>query len=139
MDINANIRLKSKMSGDDDIIELATEGSFHYKNGSWYIFYEEKEEMGMTDCSVMVKVSEGEATVTRKGDFSSKMVYKKGKTTEFIYHMPYGTMPILLDTKDVKFSFDDDGGELELRYVLSVNDGESENVLNLTITKNKDF
>ena len=37
-------------SDESEKIELVTDGSFYFKNGSYYILYDEKEEMGMANC-----------------------------------------------------------------------------------------
>ena len=134
MNNNAVIRVTSKRDADEDI-ELVTEGGFYFKNDAWYIIYEENEEMGMADCSVMIKVKSDEVVVTRKGSFSSKMIYKTGVTNEFLYHMPYGNMSIILTTHEIDFSFDDNGGELNLVYFLSVHEGDVENILNIKVNR----
>lgn len=101
-------------------MELVTVGGFYEKNGARYIMYDEKEEMGMADCSVMIKEADGEVTVSRKGAFMSKMRYCPGKATEFIYHMPYGNIPVILYTKKIKSCFDSNGGRLTLFYTLEM-------------------
>lgn len=136
MEYNATIKVKSIINDEkNDAIELVTEGNFYQKNGSFYILYDENEEMGMANCSVMIKVSEDEVSVKRKGDFSSKMIYKVGETNEFIYNMPYGAMSIILHTKDIKKHLNEDGGELSVCYTLTINQEESENKLNIRVKK----
>ena len=130
---NATIRVKSQRKLDDESIELVTGGAFYEKNGSWYILYEEKEEMGMANCNVMIKINDDGVIVTRKGDFSSKMVYKKGEATEFLYHMPYGTLPIILETRDINWSVNKSDAELIMTYFLSVNDENDENILKIKV------
>lgn len=106
----------------DDRMELVTPGSYYEKDGTRYIMYDEKEDMGMADCSVMVKVSDDEVTVSRKGAFSSRMRYCPGKATEFIYHMPYGNLPVILYTKKIRSEFDKNGGKLMLFYTITMQD-----------------
>ena len=103
-------------------MELVTPGSYYEKDGTRYIMYDEKEDMGMADCSVMVKVSDDEVTVSRKGVFSSRMRYCPGKATEFIYHMPYGNLPVILYTKKIRSEFDKNGGKLMLFYTITMQD-----------------
>ena len=136
MEYNSTIRVKSIINKEaDEAIELITEGNFYEKNESFYILYDESEEMGMADCSVMIKVSENEVTVKRKGSFSSKMVYTPGQTNEFIYNMPYGSMPIILHTKEIKKELNEAGGELKVRYVLTIQGEDNENELNIRVRK----
>ena len=136
MNTNALIKIKTS-TADDDTIELMTQGAYYEKNNSYYILYEENEEMGMSNCSVIIKVNGDEVQVTRKGDFSSKMIYKEGDRFEFLYHMPYGAMPIVSTTKKVKINLDENGGDIKLVYHLSVNDENTVNVLRITVEKGK--
>lgn len=130
---NATIRIKSICVSDEDIIEMICTGGYYEKNGNKYIIYDEKEEMGMANCSVMIKIAPEEVTVTRKGDFSSKMLYKPGKVTEFIYYMPYGSTNVTLNTKNVKQEFDEKGGELKLSYCLTIGGEEHNNVMTVKV------
>ena len=117
----------------DEKMELVTVGSYYEKNGARDIMYDEKEEMGMADCSVMIKETEGEVTVSRKGAFMSKMRYCPGKATEFIYHMPYGNMSVVLYTKKINSSFDETGGKLSLFYTLEMHGEKYEHSLSVRV------
>ena len=136
MDYNSTISVKSIINNEtDDAIELVTEGNFYEKNGSYYILYNENEEMGMADCSVIIKVSDDEVSVKRKGAFSSKMIYRVGETNEFIYNMPYGTMTMILHTKEIKKNLEENGGELAVSYVMTIQEEDSHNELNIRVRK----
>ncbi len=131
---NAKISIRSMRDNDEnDIIELVADGGFYEKNGSWYIFYEEKEEMGMQNCSVMIKVTDEKTVVTRKGDFYSKMVYKVGSADEFIYNTPYGAMTMVLKTHKNNYCFNENGGELELEYSIRFQNEQSKNTLTVSV------
>lgn len=117
----------------DEKMELVTVGSYYEKNGARYIMYDEKEEMGMADCSVMIKEADGEVTVSRKGAFMSKMRYCPGKATKFIYHMPYGHMTVVLYTKKINSSFDEAGGKLSLFYTLEMQGEKYEHSLSVVV------
>jgi len=114
---NATITIinRSDAFGDDGI-KLITVGGYYEKDNKIYIIYDENEEMGMADCSVMIKVSPDEVVVLRKGAFNSKMIYQQGKTTEFMYHMPYGDIEVILHTKKINNNLCNIGGKLNLFY-----------------------
>ena len=95
--------------------------------------YDEKEELGMANCSVIVKVSEDGASVSRTGDFSSKMYYKKGEATEFLYHTPYGKFPVILSTQEIKNNLNVMGGKLEIIYSVTINNEENYHVLGIEV------
>lgn len=131
---NAMINIKSMRDNDEnDVIELISEGGFYEKNGNWYIFYDEKQEMGMANCSVMIKINEEETVVTRKGDFYSKMIYRTGEKNEFLYNTPYGAMPMLMRTHKNSHDFNEKGGVLELEYSIIFQDENSKNKLTVTV------
>lgn len=134
---NATIKIVSIIDGDnDDRIELVVSGGFYEKNSTFYIMYEEKKEMDMADCSVMIKVHDDEMTVTRKGEINSKMFYKSGKTSEFLYQVPYGTIPLVLNTKTVEHKLNDDGGIVELDYSLIIQQEEQFHRMSIEVKVN---
>ena len=114
--------------------ELITEGRFYESNGKMYMFYTEEETAETSACTVMIVVDKKQVTISRKGDFSSKMHYSEGECEQILYHTPYGDIPLVLRTIKVKNMLTESGGELNLQYKLSVN-GENINN-NLTITVN---
>ena len=117
--------------------ELITEGRFYESNNKFYIFYSEEESEETSACSVMIVVSEKDVTITRKGEFSSKMHYVKGKTEQITYHTPYGNMSFVLKTSDIINCLTEHGGELKLIYKLSVNGEIINNDLTVTVKKGK--
>lgn len=118
---NATITIinRSDAFGDEGM-KIITVGGYYEKDNKKYILYDENEEMGMADSSVMVKVSSDEVVVSRKGVFNSKMLFKTGRTTEFMYHLPYGDMPVILHTKKINNNLCDNGGRLDLFYSLDM-------------------
>ena len=92
--------------------------------------------MDMADCWVMIKVHDDEMTVTRKGEINSKMFYKSGKTSEFLYQVPYGTIPLVLNTKTVEHKLNDDGGIVELDYSLIIQQEEQYHRMSIEVKVN---
>ena len=131
---NATITITGVINSDEsEKTELVTEGAFYFKNGSYYILYEEKEELGMANCSVIVKVGDDEATVSRTGDFSSKMYYKTGEITEFLYHTPYGKFPVILSTQEINNNLSVLGGSLEILYSVTISNEENYHSLSIKV------
>lgn len=132
---NATLTITSVINNDEKI-ELITDGAFYFKNGSYYILYDEKEEMGMANCSVTVKVSDKEVTISRKGDFSSKMLYKTGEASEFLYNTPYGRFPVILDTQKIENNLSVMGGKIEILYSVTIRDEENFHSLKIEVKSN---
>ncbi len=134
---NATLTITSVINSDEsDKMEFVTEGSFYFKNGSYYILYDETEEMGMADCCVTVKVGEEEVSVSRKGDFSSKMIYKKDMASEFLYHTPYGRFPLILTTQEINNNLSVIGGRLELLYCINIESEQNYHTLSIDVKTN---
>ena len=114
---NATITIKNSSDAfGDEGMQLVTIGGYYIKDDKYYILYNENEELGMADCSVMLKVSADEVVVSRNGSFNSKMIYQEGKTTEFMYHLPYGDIQVILHTKKIRNNLTKYGGSLQLIY-----------------------
>ena len=130
------IKIKNIQTADDinEETELITEGKFYESKGKLYIFYSEDEAAETSACTVMIVVDKKDVTISRKGEFSSKMHYSEGECEQILYHTPFGEIPLVLKTLKVKNMLTESGGELYLQYKLSVNGEDVNN--NLTITVN---
>lgn len=123
---NATVKITSVINSDEnEKSEFVTDGAFYLKNGSYYILYEEKEEMGMADGTVTVKVSEDGVSVTRKGGFSSRMNYRTGTSYETLYNTPYGSFPIMISTREINENLNITGGRIEILYSVTISREEN--------------
>ena len=119
----------------EERLELITDGAYFQKNGTTYIMYDENKEMGMPNCSVTIKYDGKDVLITRKGDFSSRMYYRPGKATEFLYQMPYGSIPVIIYTKKVNASLDSNGGSLNLYYTVNMQNSDFEYSLEVSVER----
>ena len=134
---NATLTITSVINSDEaDKMEFVTEGAFYFKNGLYYILYDEKEEMGMANCSVTIKVSDSEVSISRKGEFSSKMLYKTGETSEFLYNTPYGRFPVILTTQEINNNLNVMGGRIEILYGITISNEENFHSLTVEVKAN---
>lgn len=134
---NATLTITSVINSDEsDKMEFVTDGAFYLKNGSYYILYDEKEEMGMADCSVTIKVSDKEVSISRKGEFSSKMLYKTGEASEFLYNTPYGRFPVILTTQEINSNLNIMGGRIEILYGITISNEENFHALLVDVKAN---
>jgi len=134
---NATLTITSVINSDEaDKMEFVTDGAFYLKNGSYYILYDEKEEMGMADCSVTIKVSDSEVSISRKGEFSSKMLYKTGEASEFLYNTPYGRFPVILTTQEINSNLNVMGGRIEILYGITISNEENFHSLTVEVKAN---
>ena len=58
--------------------------------------------------------------VDRDGSLTSRMVFKEGEQTSFLYNTPFGNATMGVDTRKINHCFDDRGGTAEIEYVVNV-------------------
>lgn len=134
---NATLTITSVINSDEaDKIEFVTDGAFYFKNNAYYILYDEKEEMGMANCSVTIKVSDSDVVISRKGEFSSKLVYKESEASEFLYNTPYGKFPVILTTEKITNSLNVMGGKIEILYGITISNEENFHSLTVIVKTN---
>lgn len=134
---NATITLVSRrIAGDDsDEIEFTTGGGFYFRDGKFYITYQERADMGMGNSGVLLKVEPKTITMRRSGDFQTVMVYKLGEITEFIYRVPFGELNLKIKTLEIVNSLTEFGGTLYFCYELFAAGEQTRNEITLTVRK----
>ncbi|MDD6214832.1 MAG: DUF1934 domain-containing protein [Firmicutes bacterium] len=132
---NAAITLVNERTsdGEKDRVEFTTAGRFHEKDGKFYIFYKEHEDMGMGDSSVMIKVEDDSVIMRRNGDFKTVIVYRENEFADIIYRTPLGEMTMKLKTEKIENNMHTDGGELRFSYFLFMNGEETHNKIFLKV------
>ena len=106
--------------GEDEPVELTTQGRYYRKNGDYYISYQESELMGMEGSKTTIRVSPDMVTILRFGTFGGQMVFELGKKHLSHYDMQFGSLNMGVSTKKLEKEFDDRGGRLHLAYDLEV-------------------
>lgn len=120
--------------GDVDSQEFITTGTFHNKNGVYYIMYSESEITGMEGTATSIKAEPGRVTLNRMGTSQHKQVFETGFRHRVNYITPFGTMYMAVTSSLVDVNLTDSGGSIDLEYVLEVdNQKVSENRLALTV------
>lgn len=134
---NAIIKVRSRQSADgtSEELEFSTFGSFYQKGKRFYIFYEENEEMGMADCTVMLIAEENTVVMRRRGDFEIKMTYAEGTNESVIYYLPFGSINMTQTTHSVVCSLDDNGGDITINYTLLMDGAAQENELKIKVER----
>ena len=100
-------------------MELVTEGTYTFDNGTGYFVYEETEITGMAGTTTRFDFSPGEAVITRDGTVQSKMVFVEGKRNVFLYNTPWGSMTMGIDTHKIDNKLTERGGTSDIDYTLS--------------------
>jgi len=120
--------------GDDDGFELMTDGEYT-REGSYSTFsYMESELTGISGLLTTFDV-EPDRVVLRRGDgYSGDMIFSETQKHHFLYETPFGAVMMGIDTHSIKKNMCDDGGSLEIRYDIEVdNVSVSQNLFKINI------
>ena len=85
--------------------------------------------------SSMIKIDGNEILIKRTGSVNSSMTYKVDTKKEFLYHLPYGTVPMEIETQRIVSKLDENGGTIELVYTLTVQGEKYFNDMKITVSK----
>ena len=127
--------VQKSVDGEENFIELTTEGKLYEKEDTVYLVYEETEISGMDGCTTTVKLSRDKISMKRYGAASSEMVFEKGKRHVADYKTPYGVFDMEVLTMNMEYNINDaNRGNVFVEYHLSL-EGlvESSNTLNISI------
>jgi uncharacterized beta-barrel protein YwiB (DUF1934 family) len=120
--------------GEKDVQELITKGSYYYKNGVYFIIYCESEVTGMSGTTTSLKAETARVTLNRMGISQHKQVFESGLKHQGNYITPYGVMYVAVIPSKVEVSLTDNGGSINLEYVLEIEHEKiSDNTLLLTV------
>lgn len=104
--------------GEDNEIELVTDGEFAFENGEGVLSYMESELTGLEGTRTSFTISPMGVVLTREGSLNSRMIFEKGRKHEFVYDTPLGSTTMGVDTKNITVDLNEHGGDLEIEYVV---------------------
>ena len=123
--------------GEENKIELVTEGKLYRKDGADYITYEESEISGMENSRTRLKLEKDRVQMKRMGQSSSEMVFCKEQIHTLDYKTPYGIFKMQISTESLEVEIREElvGSTVELSYTLAMVDSSSstENKLKIEI------
>ena len=105
---------------NNSTIDFMTDGHYSYDDNIGCVTYEESEVTGLPGTRTSVFIMPDQVIVDRDGSLTSRMVFKEGEKTSFLYNTPFGRATMGVDTRKVVHSFDDKGGMAEIEYVVNV-------------------
>ena len=101
-------------------LDFTTDGYYTYDDNVGCVTYEESEVTGLPGTRTSVFIMPDQVVVDRDGSLTSRMVFKEGEQTSFLYNTPFGNATMGVDTRKINHSFDDRGGTAEIEYVVNV-------------------
>ncbi len=131
-----NIITLQEIDGREEKMELESVGTYGFLGGAYHIIYKETEMTGFPDTTTTIKVERDKVTVTRKGKFPSTMEFVLGEKRLCNYPTPFGSFPVAVYPAKIEKRLTDKGGELEIDYILDIDNEEfARNVLRLKISE----
>lgn len=108
------------MDQEPDVIELVTEGTMEYTDGSWEIRYEESELTGLAGVTTAFRVEKDKIVLTRTGKLNSQMIFQEGIAHTSLYQMEFGALMITVCAKRILAMLSDEGGMVDLVYGIEI-------------------
>jgi uncharacterized beta-barrel protein YwiB (DUF1934 family) len=105
---------------DSQTVDFTTDG-YYFREGDASCFsYLESDVTGLEGTRTSVIVKPDYVVVDRDGYITSRMIFKEGEKNTFPYDTPFGTANLGIKTRRISQRFDEDGGELEVDYVVDM-------------------
>ena len=116
------IEIKTEQTLDDstDKIEFTTDARYGFRDGSYFISYDESKLMeveGEIKTTLYVKPN-ASVVLQRKGAYNSRMVIEKGVRNNCLYATPKGEFSLGIFGEKVLANLSDDGGNITMNYTI---------------------
>lgn len=105
---------------DEDSLEFSTDGHYSIIDGAACVTYLESEVTGLEGTRTSVIINSDQVTVDRDGMVSSRMIFREGEKTSFLYETPVGPATMNISTHKIITDFNEHGGRMELQYVIDM-------------------
>ena len=118
----------------DDSFELMTDGEYSRENDISVFSYVESELTGLDGLLTTFNVEPDRVVLRRGGGINGDMIFSERQKHHFLYETPFGAITMGIDTHSIKKNMCDDGGSLEIRYDIEVdNISVSQNLFQVDI------
>ena len=109
-------------NNDDEPIEVLSSGTYYFKNGKHYVFFEEVAEgmQGVTKTQIKWKDTEF-LEVSKKGLSNVHMVFEKNRKNRCYYNTPFGQLNMGIFMTEMMVDEKEDDIQIRARYSLDVN------------------
>lgn len=134
---NTNVKIKVKSSiysdGDNTNLETLAEGNLYFRNGKYYLIYNEPEVTQMKDCTTTIKTDLKTVNVKRGGSINTNLDFELNKSRNCIYKFEFGTIVMETKTTVIDVDLSEQGGKIKLEYELDTGGEKSFNKLEIEV------
>ena len=108
-------------SNDEEPIEVLSAGTYYFKDGKHFIFFEEVAEgiPGVTKTQIRLSGNDS-LEVRKKGIANVNMVFEKNKNNRCFYHTPFGQINLGIFTKNIWVEESEDNINIRADYNMDV-------------------
>ena len=138
---NVIISIKGKQlyaESSPDEVELVTAGTLRREGrGRYTISYQESELTGLEGTTTRLLIDGGRVTLLREGSINSQMVFEEGRRHLSMYETPYGALSVGVNTRRMRNTVDEGGGDLEIDYAIEIDNLiAGHNLFRMNVKKN---
>lgn len=112
--------LPALIGDNEETFELMTDGEYSQQDGISTFSYVESELTGLNGMLTTFNVEPDRVILQRGGGFSGDMIFSEKQKHHFLYDTPFGSIMMGIDTHSIKNDMSDNGGSLEIRYDIEV-------------------
>ena len=106
--------------GEEQQMEFTTDGYYFYEDEVGCLSYEETEVTGLEGTRTSLFVMPDQVVVDREGTVTSRMVFREGLQTSFLYQTPYGETTLGMRTRRIHQDISPEGGRVDIEYVVDL-------------------
>ncbi len=106
---------------DEEPIEVLNSGTYYFKDGKHFIFFEEIAEgiPGVTKTQIRLN-GDDSLEVRKKGIANVNMVFEKNKNNRCFYQTPFGQINLGIYTKEIWIEESEDNINVRAEYTMDV-------------------
>ncbi|OPJ63406.1 DUF1934 domain-containing protein [Clostridium oryzae] len=127
MDKKAVISISSIQEGrKEDAIEVLTPGNFTKHQNGYSAEYDETKISGMEGTTTKIEISPEKLMLIREGTTTTKMEFEKNNKCTTMYTTQYGSLELVIETKNLDIDIDDNGGNIFINYNMLIGGVQTE-------------
>ena len=122
--------------GQEDVMELVTQGTLKGQEGDCSLSYRESELTGLEGTTTTFHIEKDQITLIREGTLTSEMIFQVGKKHFSPYQTPFGGIILGVNTQKAFSDMTETGGSISIRYIMEVeNERVGENSFEIQVSE----
>lgn len=116
-DVIIDIKGVQGIDDESDTIEFTTDGRFGFKDGEYFISYDEGQMLqDETKVKTTLLVKSDSVVLSRSGSVNSRMLIQKGERNTCFYSTPHGNLVLGIFGNSLEYDLTEKGGRIRIEY-----------------------